>query len=93
MNPVTAVLNANYKKQLATSEYMLILNPHEELRNRIQQIKKEFYEAYQAPTALGGKPQLTLVRFTQLAMMEERIIQRLRVPRNRLTAQKASSTA
>ena len=76
--PVGAVLNENYKKQLATSEYLLILNPHEELRNRIQQVKKDFYDAYQAPTALGGKPQLTLVRFTQLTLMEERIVQRLR---------------
>ncbi|HEY4062571.1 MAG TPA: 2'-5' RNA ligase family protein [Puia sp.] len=78
IKPVTAVLNENYKKQLATNEYMLILNPHEELRNRIQQVKKEFYTAYEAPTALGRKPQLTLVRFTQLALMEERIVQRLR---------------
>src|ERR1700733_9909496 len=78
IKPVAAILNENYKKQLATNEYLLILNPHEELRNRIQQVKKEFYDAYQAPTALGGKPQLTLVRFTQLALMEERIVQRLR---------------
>jgi 2'-5' RNA ligase len=78
IKPVAAVLNENYKRQLATNEYMLILNPHEELRNRIQQVKKEFYEAYQAPTALGGKPNLTLVRFTQLSLMEERIVQRLR---------------
>jgi 2'-5' RNA ligase len=74
-----AVLSETYKSQLATNEYLLILNPHEELRNKIQQVKKEFYDAYQAPTALGGKPHLTLVRFSQLAMMEERIIQRLRV--------------
>jgi 2'-5' RNA ligase len=78
-----AVLSETYKSQLATNEYLLILNPHEELRNKIQQVKKEFYDAYHgashgAPTALGGKPHLTLVRFTQLALMEERIIQRLR---------------
>src|ERR1700743_186833 len=73
-----AVLSETYKSQLATNEYLLILNPHEELRNRIQQVKKEFYDSYQAPTALGGKPQVTLVRFTQLALMEERIVQRLR---------------
>jgi 2'-5' RNA ligase len=78
IKPVSAVLNENYKKQLATNEYMLILNPHEELRGRIQQVKKEFYEKYQAPTALGGQPRLTMVRFTQLALMEERIVHRLR---------------
>src|SRR5580698_10017583 len=73
-----AVLSETYKSQLATNEYLLILNPHEELRNKVQQVKKEFYDSYQAPTALGGKPHVTLVRFTQLALMEERIVQRLR---------------
>jgi 2'-5' RNA ligase len=78
IKPITAVLNESYKRQLATNEYLLILNPHEELRNKIQQVKKDFYNTYQAPSALGGKPQVTLVRFTQLALMEERIVQRLR---------------
>jgi 2'-5' RNA ligase len=78
IKPIAAVLNETYKRQLATNEYLLILNPHEDLRNRIQQIKKDFYNAYQAPSAFGGKPQVTLVRFTQLALMEERIVQRLR---------------
>ncbi len=78
IKPVAAVLNENYKRQLATNEYLLVLNPREELCNRIQRVKKEFYESYQAPTAIGGKPNLTLVRFTQLELMEERIVQRLR---------------
>jgi len=78
IKPVAAVLNENYKQQLATNEYLIILLPREELRVRIQQVKKEFAEAYQAPGAIGGKPQVTLVRFTQLALMEERIVQRLR---------------
>jgi 2'-5' RNA ligase len=78
IKPIATVLNETYKRQLATNEYLLILNPHEELRNKVQQVKKEFYESYQAPTALGGKPHVTLVRFTQLALMEERIVQRLR---------------
>ena len=83
IKPIATVLNETYKRQLATNEYLLILNPHEELRNKVQQVKKEFYETYHdasrgAPTALGGKPHVTLVRFTQLALMEERIVQRLR---------------
>jgi 2'-5' RNA ligase len=78
IKPVAAVLNESYKQQLATNEYLLILHPHEELRNRIQQVKKEFADTYQAPGSIGGKPQVTLVRFTQLALMEERIVQRLR---------------
>ena len=34
------------------NEYLLILNPHEELRNKIMQCKKEFAEKYKAPTAM-----------------------------------------
>jgi 2'-5' RNA ligase len=78
IKPVTTVLNENYKKQLSTNEYQLILNPHEELAEKIRQLRKGFAETYAAPAAQNGKPNLTLVRFTQLALMEERIVQRLR---------------
>ena len=78
IKPLTTVLNENYKKQLSTNEYQLILSPHEELADKIRQVKSSFFETYQAATAQGGKPNLTLVRFTQLALMEERILQRLR---------------
>jgi 2'-5' RNA ligase len=60
-------------------EYLLVLNPHEELGNRIMQVKKEFYDTYKVSTAPGGKPRLTLVNFLQYGMMEERLINRLRV--------------
>jgi 2'-5' RNA ligase len=76
--PISVYLRETYKKQLSINEYMLILSPHEELRNRILQVKKEFHDGYQAPTALGGKPHVTLVKFTQLAMMEERIVNHLK---------------
>jgi 2'-5' RNA ligase len=78
MKPILVHLDENFKRQLPVMEYMLVLNPHEELRNRITQVRKDFYETYKAPTALGGRPNLTLVKFTQLALMEERIVQRLR---------------
>lgn len=59
------------------NEYLLILNPHEELRNKIMNVKKEFYEKYKAENARWGKPHITLVNFLQYEMMEERIINRL----------------
>ena len=59
-------------------EYLLVLNPHEELRNRIMKVKKEFYAAYKASAAIGGKPHVTLVNFIQYEMMEERIVNRLK---------------
>lgn len=59
------------------NEYMLVLNPHEELRKRITSLKKEFHEKYNL-VGSGGKSHLALVRFTQLEMMEEKIISRLK---------------
>jgi len=59
-------------------EYLLVLNPHEELRNRIMQVKREFYDVYKASTAIGGKPHVTLVNFLQYEMIEERLVNRLK---------------
>lgn len=61
------------------NEYQLVLNPHEELRNKIMKIKSEFSETYHNNMAAGSKPHIALVRFTQLEMMEERIVNRLKV--------------
>ena len=63
-------------------EYLLVLNPHEELRNKILEVKKEFYDKYKAELSRkpsGGKPHVTLVNFLQYEMLEERILNRLQV--------------
>ena len=60
-------------------EYLLVLDPHEELRNKIMKVKREFYDEYKAPTALGGKPNMILANFLQYEMMEERLVNRLKV--------------
>ena len=60
-------------------EYLLVFNPHEELRNKITAVKTDFYNSYQAETAKWGKPHLTLVNFLQYEMFEERIINRLKL--------------
>lgn len=59
-------------------EYLLVLSPHEELWNRIMKVKEEFANDYKSDYAKWGKPHITLVNFVQHAMMEERIINRLR---------------
>ena len=59
-------------------EYLLVLNPHEELRNKIMKVKQEFYDVYKASTA-GGKPHITLANFLQYEMMEERLVHRLKM--------------
>lgn len=60
-------------------EYLLVLSPHQELWNKIVKIKEEFAETYKSDHAKWGKPHLTLVNFVQYAMMEERIINNLRL--------------
>jgi 2'-5' RNA ligase len=72
---VSIMQHAGYRQ----NEYLLILNPHEELRNKIMNVKKDFYETYKAPNAKWGKPHITLAKFMQLEMMEERIINRLKI--------------
>lgn len=58
------------------NDYILILNPPMELSNRISTIRDEFNKEYKVP-ATPGKPNLLICSFTQLAMMEERIIRNL----------------
>ncbi len=59
-------------------EYLLVLNPHEELRHKIMQVKQQFHDAYKATTALYSKPHITLVNFVQYELFEERILNRLK---------------
>lgn len=59
-------------------EYLLVLNPHEELRNKIMEEKKQFFETYKAGAVVYGKPHITLVNFVQYQMMEERLVNRLK---------------
>jgi 2'-5' RNA ligase len=60
------------------NDYMLVLSPHEELKKKILQVKKEFAEAFKCTQALWSKPHMVLARFTQYEMMEERILNRMR---------------
>jgi 2'-5' RNA ligase len=60
-------------------KYLLVLQPHEELWNRILKEKKEFSEKFQAPSAEWGKPQITILKFSQLQLMEERIVSRFKM--------------
>ncbi len=59
-------------------EYLLVLNPHEDLRNKIMHVKQTFYEKYKSSVALFSKPHVALVSFTQYQMNEERLVNRLK---------------
>lgn len=58
-------------------EYQLVLNPHEALREKIMQVKKQFQEQYKTSAAVYASPQVLLVNFLQYEMKEERILNRL----------------
>jgi 2'-5' RNA ligase len=58
-------------------EHLLVLAPHEELRERILKIRDEFAETYKSATAKSTKPHITLATFRTWGMMEEKIVQRL----------------
>jgi 2'-5' RNA ligase len=60
-------------------EYLLVLHPHEELWNKIMETKKEFAKKFEMPSAEWGKPHIALVKFTQLQLMEERIVNRFKM--------------
>lgn len=63
--------------QLTTNDYLLILQPHEDLYNKIMDIKKQFAEKYDNPMAAFLKPHLTLVKFMQYEMTEKHIIKKV----------------
>ena len=60
-------------------EYLLVIEPHKELTEKIIKIKQEFAEAYKMEQARWGQPQILLANFVQYAMMEERLVNRLRM--------------
>ncbi len=63
----------------APYEYLLVLEPHEDLKNRVKEVKEEFANTYQHPMARWTQPHITLVNFVQYAMMEQRIINKLKL--------------
>ena len=61
------------------AEYMLVLNPHEDLLQRISSVRKDFAEAYQTGNSVMGRPHITLAMFTVWEMMEEKIVNRMKI--------------
>ena len=62
--------------RLGCFEYLLILNPHADLHERINKIKEQFAKDYQMPSA-KNKAHISLVKFITSGMLEEKLINRL----------------
>src|SRR4051794_28589992 len=61
-----------------TYDYRLILAPHEALSEKIIGMKEAFAKKYKHSAAINTRPYLTLLKFMQLGVSEERIVNRLR---------------
>ena len=59
------------------NEYLLVLNPPEDLWQKIMKIKEGFADKYKNDIARFTKPHITLINWVSLELMEERMIQRL----------------
>lgn len=59
------------------NEYLLVLNPPEELWQKIMKVKEGFAEKYKNEIAKFTKPHITLINWVNLELMEDRMMQRL----------------
>ena len=58
-------------------EYQIVLHPHAELRNKIAEIRNELNKEFKMTSPLGSKINVVLAAFTQVEMMEKRIVDHL----------------
>ena len=59
-------------------EYQLVLVPHEELREKIAIVRKDFGTNYKLASVGKSRPHLVLTRFVQYGLMQERIVNHLK---------------
>lgn len=59
-------------------EYMLILNPHPDLREKISAVREEFNKQFKVEKPLTSTPNLGIANFMQYAFKEESIVKKLR---------------
>lgn len=67
-----------YRNTLHINDYMLLLNPNQDLRERIMKVKQQFAENFEAGYAVRSKPHILLATFMGWDMMEEKITQKLK---------------
>jgi 2'-5' RNA ligase len=60
-------------------EYMLIINPHDALQEKIKGVRVEFEKDFKIEHKMGGRPNVGLVQWMQYEMIEKRIVERLKL--------------
>jgi 2'-5' RNA ligase len=68
-----------FNRKLMPAEYMIVLAPHEDLYNKILQVKKEFAATYENTMATGLKPHISIVRFSQYEMKEHYVYNKIKM--------------
>lgn len=68
---------------MLVNDYLLIIQPSDDVKEKVNALKKAFAEAYECPQALHSKPHITLLRFMQYGMNERNIIHKMQVYINR----------
>lgn len=68
---------------MLVNDYLLIIQPSDDVKAKVNALKRAFAEAYECPQALHSKPHITLLRFMQYGMNERNIIHKMQVYINR----------
>ena len=58
----------------STAEYLMVLTPHQDLWQEIMDLKLNFADKFRHPMASLTKPHLTLLKFYQTEMAENRFV-------------------
>jgi len=61
------------------NEYQLILNPHDDLQERIKHVQEGFAATYKTEYKVAGRPNVGLVTWMQYEMYEARLRERLKL--------------
>lgn len=68
-----------FHMHLVPAEYMLVLTPHQDLYNKIMQLKQEFAATYENTMATALKPHISIARFIQYEMNEPKLRNKLKL--------------
>jgi len=60
-------------------EYNLILNPHDDLQDRIKTVRESFATTFKTESKVGGRPNVGLVTWMQYEMYESRLRDKLKM--------------
>lgn len=64
---------------MLVNDYLLVIQPSNDVKEKTNTIKKQFAEKYECPQALHSKPHITLLRFMQYGMNERNIIHKMQL--------------